>query len=119
MSDSHADFDHALNTWATHAADFVHKVEMERRAVEDAKQRARDEAIIRAACDFLPVVYDDDYPLPKRDIDAIIAAAEQEDEGHTSSYDVAPHYDPDEMTQAFAWRDWQTVEMLMDEQETP
>ena len=40
--------------------------------------RARDEAIIRAVCNFLPVVYDDDYPLPKRDIDAIIDAAEQE-----------------------------------------
>ena len=41
-------------------------------------RRARDEAIIRAVCNFLPVVYDDDYPLPKRDIDAIIVAAEQE-----------------------------------------
>ena len=40
--------------------------------------RARDEAIIRATCNNIGSIYDDEHPIPDRRIDAIIAAAEQE-----------------------------------------
>ena len=55
-----------------------------------------------------------DRPTPEQEM------SEKANIDSKSSYDdVDPHYDPDELTRAFAWRDWQTVEMLMDEQETP
>jgi hypothetical protein len=64
--------------------------------------RARDEAIIRATLD--------EYEMKRANqptIDAIIAAAERDEA----------------IAEAIQWRDWQTVEMLMDEadaeQQTP
>ena len=69
--------DTSWNAWGV----YIHKVEMERRADEAAKQRARDEAIIRAChqmmwgewcCDECRLAAHEDI-----DFDAIIAAAEQ------------------------------------------
>jgi len=47
-------------------------------AFTDAELRARDEAIIKATLVDVGSIYDDEYPLPKKRVDAIIDAAEQE-----------------------------------------